>query len=148
MNVYELTKDGNIQTLQLTVRGLYKYVMDCIITLPNQVTDKLASDAEEKNADSVFGEPLLSPNSLGATMPSLQTGREKPVRNKRSKSATSNERLGGFLHPRDMRRLTTPFSASNEPEIMVRRHVMLFNFNPVRAMYVQSWTLVCSNGVW
>lgn len=55
---------------------------------------------------------------------------------------TYRERLGGWLHPRDMRRLVTPFSASNEPGIIVRRHAMLFNFDPLRAIILRDRLLV------
>ena len=50
--------------------------------------------------------------------------------------------LGSNLHPRDMRRLVTPFSASNEPELIVRRHVMVFNFDPLRAIITRDRFLV------
>ena len=56
--------------------------------------------------------------------------------------ATYRERLGGYLHPRDMRRLVTPFSASNEPGLIVRRHVMLLNFDPMRAIILRDRLLV------
>ena len=52
------------------------------------------------------------------------------------------ERLGGYLHPRDMRRLVTPFSSSNEPQLIVRRHVMLLNFDPLRAIVLRDRLLV------
>jgi Mg2+ and Co2+ transporter CorA len=55
---------------------------------------------------------------------------------------TYRERLGGYLHPRDMRRLVSPFSASNEPELIVRRHVMLLNFDPLRAIILRDRLLV------
>jgi hypothetical protein len=55
---------------------------------------------------------------------------------------TYRERLGGYLHPRDMRKLVTPFSASNEPELIVRRHVMLLNFDPLRAIVLRDRLLV------
>jgi magnesium transporter len=57
-------------------------------------------------------------------------------------TVTYRERLGGYLHPRDMRRLVTPFSSSNEPELMVRRHVMLLNFDPLRAIVLRDRLLV------
>ena len=47
-----------------------------------------------------------------------------------------------FRHPRDMRRLVTPFSASNEPGLIVRRHVMLLNFDPMRAVILRDRLLV------
>jgi magnesium transporter len=61
---------------------------------------------------------------------------------KTSGNVTYRERLGGHLHPRDMRRLVTPFSLSNEPELIVRRHVMLLNFDPLRAIILRDRLLV------
>ena len=55
---------------------------------------------------------------------------------------TYRERLGGYLHPRDMRRLVTPFSGSNEPELIVRRHVILLNFDPLRAIVLRDRLLI------
>lgn len=55
---------------------------------------------------------------------------------------TYRERLGGYLHPRDMRRLVFPFSVSNEPELIVRRHVMLLNFDPLRAIVLRDRLLI------
>lgn len=54
----------------------------------------------------------------------------------------STTQKGGYLHPRDLRRLTSPFSASNEPELMVRRHVILCNFDPLRAIILRDRLLV------
>jgi magnesium transporter len=59
-----------------------------------------------------------------------------------STTNTYRERLGGYLHPRDMRRLVTPFSSSNEPQLIVRRHVMLLNFDPLRAIVLRDRLLV------
>jgi magnesium transporter len=59
-----------------------------------------------------------------------------------SPEVTYRERLGGYLHPRDMRKLVTPFSASNEPEFIVRRHAMLLNFDPLRAIILRDRLLV------
>ena len=41
-----------------------------------------------------------------------------------------------------MRRLVTPFSSSNEPQLIVRRHVMLLNFDPLRAIVLRDRLLV------
>ena len=59
-----------------------------------------------------------------------------------NKNVTYRERLGGYLHPRDMRRLVTPFSTSNEPEIIVRRHVILINYDPLRTIILRDRLLV------
>ncbi|KAL7556153.1 hypothetical protein ACA910_006252 [Epithemia clementina (nom. ined.)] len=55
---------------------------------------------------------------------------------------TYRERLGAYLHPRDMRKLVTPFSSSNEPDLIVRRHAMLMNFDPLRTIILRDRLLV------
>jgi magnesium transporter len=67
-----------------------------------------------------------------------QQHQQKP----RKQLITYRERLGGHIHPRDMRRLFTPFSASNEPSLIVRRHVMLLNFDPLRAIILRDRLIV------
>jgi hypothetical protein len=52
------------------------------------------------------------------------------------------ERMGSYLHPRDLRRLVTPFSSTNETELIVRRHVLLFNYDPIRAILLRDRLLV------
>jgi hypothetical protein len=64
------------------------------------------------------------------------------LNNNNNHNITYRERLGGYLHPRDMRRLVTPFSTSNEPEIIVRRHVLLLNYDPLRAIVLRDRLLV------
>ncbi len=59
-----------------------------------------------------------------------------------STSATHRERLGGYLHPRDMRRLVTPFSSTNVPVFMVRRHVLLLILDPLRAIVLRDRLLL------
>jgi magnesium transporter len=59
-----------------------------------------------------------------------------------TETITYRERLGGYLHPRDMRRLVTPFSTTNAPELMVRRHVILLNCDPLRAIVLRDRLLV------
>ena len=65
-----------------------------------------------------------------------------PTNTNQNHGNSPRERLGGYLHPRDMRRLVTPFSSSNEPSLMVRRHVMLLNFDPLRAIVLRDRLLV------
>jgi magnesium transporter len=59
-----------------------------------------------------------------------------------SGNVTYRERLGGHLHPRDMRRLVTPFSLSNEPELIVRRHAILLNCDPLRAIILRDKLMI------
>lgn len=127
LQIFELAKNGSIQNLSLTVRGLYQYVMDSIVAFPRQVDQKIS---ERKINEDI---PSDNPDNENDWR-SRKRQRSRKKKKTKANHVTYHERLGGFLHPRDMRRLTTPLSASNEPEIMVRRHVMLFSFNPVRAM--------------
>lgn len=80
-------------------------------------------------------DPLIRPPSTE------ETENEPKVEGTQGK-VTWRERLGGFLHPRDMRKLVTPFSASNEPELIVRRHAMLLNFDPLRAIILRDRAIV------
>ena len=84
-----------------------------------------------------FLDPALPPSIK--PLPSLRKRRSTSIG---GDHVTYRERLGGYLHPRDMRRLVTPFSATNEPELMVRRHVMLLNFDPLRAIVLRDRLLV------
>jgi magnesium transporter len=67
---------------------------------------------------------------------------ESPRNQEQTGQVTWRERLGGFLHPRDMRKLVSPFSASNEPELIVRRHAILLNFDPLRAIVLRDRAIV------
>jgi magnesium transporter len=215
--VFEISKDGGQTYRNLTVRGLYKYVLAAI-------TDRQAAKGARRefwrtsalklrtstanlravtsNSSLVVPPPppndetttsfdpdvlLENPTPLGQTWLSQQrpaevalaTSSEEPdqtqgetipppvpslfpwLRHRRTHSVsvltkpgedenvaaavnpiTYRERLGGYLHPRDMRKLITPFSSSNEPEIIVRRHVMLLNFDPLRAIILRDRLLV------
>jgi hypothetical protein len=96
----------------------------------NRATDAKTPEAPEvksrKRSVSFSGQSPVNPKTI-----------KKPT-----EEITYRERLGGYLHPRDMRRLVTPFSASNEPELIVRRHVMLLNFDPLRAIILRDRLLV------
>lgn len=85
-----------------------------------------------------------SPPPYQTQQTSNDTNTESAIRHQRhgSNIPTNQQRLGGYLHPRDMRRLVTPFSSSNEPQLMVRRHVMLLNFDPLRAIVLRDRVLV------
>ncbi|KAL3781456.1 hypothetical protein ACHAW5_009647 [Stephanodiscus triporus] len=72
----------------------------------------------------------------------MQIARRGSIGGVGASRATYRERLGGYLHPRDMRRLVTPFSSSNEPQLIVRRHAMLLNFDPLRAIVLKDRLLV------
>jgi len=108
-----------------------------------------ASTATQTSPSDTDNLPRKSPDNNDETQAtSLKT--KTPAAKLRSAIASSifttsshyRERLGGYLHPRDMRRLVTPFSSSNEPQLIVRRHVMLLNFDPLRAIVLRDRLLV------
>lgn len=212
--VFEIAKDGGQTYRNLTVRGLYKYVLAAITdreaakgarrefrrtsTLKlrsstanlasklSLVTPPLPPPTEDEIPGNFDPDVLLeNPTPLGQAWLSQQRPAEVAVtsepdqtessenilppmsslfpwlRHHRTHSVglltksasgdnenaivspvTYRERLGGYLHPRDMRKLITPFSSSNEPEIIVRRHVMLLNFDPIRAIILRDRLLV------
>jgi hypothetical protein len=153
-----------------TLRQLYRHVVSSIKIHPSTTTNTAAGDAvdnanarrrtrsismlgtlsSEANAPALFPSP---PSNTKHRNRSSSTG-SAPSRHHRRISSNSNSNnnnhhyhnqpklLGSNLHPRDMRRLVTPFSASNEPELIVRRHVMVFNFDPLRAIITQDRLLV------
>lgn len=88
-----------------------------------------AKDASGKKVE--FDLLDVPPSSTAAVAPVSQAG-----------NVTYRDRLGGYLHPRDMRRLVTPFSSSNSQEIMVRRHCILLNCDPLRAIVLRDRLLL------
>ena len=195
---YNLRRGREYHTM--TLRGLYDYVVQAIISVGKQ-KDKTgrsilphvpvsrsrqasASDLDEVpeflppanlapiTENKVLEQPVESPQHEQEDQDSLRKKRRAMQKNPTVRSILSDEqniqptkssgeesndtgdgsgnkhavtlreRLGGYLHPRDMRRLVTPFSASNEPELMVRRHVMLLNFDPLRAICLRDRLLV------
>ena len=101
----------------------------------------LRTISEIRPSNSHTASPLSVSASISATPPTSGSARSI-LTTDNEKVLTIRERLGGYLHPRDMRRLVIPFSASNEPELMVRRHVMLLNFDPLRAIVLRDRLLV------
>lgn len=91
-------------------------------------------------------QPVPAPQSMGPDLTTSSTHNAQPHTSAHEGGQNSNvtyrERLGGYLHPRDMRRLVTPFSTSNEPEIIVRRHVILINYDPLRTIILRDRLLV------
>jgi magnesium transporter len=141
--VLELLKDGGREFHRYTVRELYKHVLACICARGGGGGEQREGHGGGEN------EELEGAPSPGAgksprfpRMPRKKIPRVDVSTGMSGGGVTYRERLGGFLHPRDMRRLVTPFSATNEPELIVRRHVMLLNFDPLRAVILRDRLLV------
>ena len=113
---------------------------------PPKIPGVPIADEEEYRKSKAAKDHHRSSMSLPSTLANkevIEQQKEKQVESAfHSGPVTYRERLGGYLHPRDMRRLVTPFSASNEPELIVRRHVMLLNFDPLRAVVLRDRLLV------
>ena len=167
--VFELREDGSSEYSTISLRALYNYVVMCItqsckdgrtqrqfiddrkrsVTFDLKENQTLNDESngvnETPNADLSQQPPHLP--SLTSSSPQTASStvlHNESLRLKRQPSGAYNpqQRLGGYLHPRDMRRLVTPFSSSNEPQLMVRRHVMLLNFDPLRAIVLRDRVLV------
>eukprot|EP00523_Entomoneis_sp_CCMP467_P007701 CAMPEP_0168732158 /NCGR_PEP_ID=MMETSP0724-20121128/7631_1 /TAXON_ID=265536 /ORGANISM="Amphiprora sp., Strain CCMP467" /LENGTH=695 /DNA_ID=CAMNT_0008779177 /DNA_START=1965 /DNA_END=4052 /DNA_ORIENTATION=+ len=115
-----------------------------LLTPAHQSSPSLASPTPSTKS---YDRPTPAPSRLRQRSKSVSVNVMQSTMSSSSSSTpqeeiTYRERLGGYLHPRDMRRLVTPFSASNEPEIIVRRHVMLLNFDPLRAIILRDRLLI------
>lgn len=142
--IFELHKDGSSRYINLSVRRLYRHVLAVI-------TSAKAHDMTSAELDAVKGETnYADPKSPKSSIPPITRKRAVSIgappllkaNEEDNNNVTYRERLGGYLHPRDMRRLVTPFSASNEPALLVRRHVMLLNFDPLRAIILRDRLIV------
>lgn len=134
--VFEILQTGDATYKRFNVRKLYKYVINAIRTESKRGGMDMAAPS--------FSDGNIRPNQ--DTSQPLKT-QDDPKMQERSSVFSPNavdrtKWLGGFLHPRDMRKLTTPFSASNEPELIVRRHVMLLNFDPLRVIILRDRAIV------
>jgi magnesium transporter len=154
--VLELHRDGGISKYRhYTVRGLYRHVLEAIADRTG-VLQAAAVGHHWRRATTfpsssvISGESLIPPTELlegktsdvfleDSTTHDVPT---TPAPPSKEEPITYLERLGGYFHPRDMRRLVTPFSTTNEPELIVRRHVMLLNYDPLRAIILRDRLLV------
>jgi hypothetical protein len=115
-----------------------------ISSKPKPSSIPLPKEAKEEKSSKIFElqsvmEMEIIPQPTIRSVSSLQNDKAQPDT---PRIISAKERLGGYLHPRDMRRLVSPFSASNEPDVIVRRHVMLLNFDPLRAIILRDRLLV------
>jgi len=170
--VFEILQDGGQRYRNdLNLRGLYKYVLASITKNRKKASKpQTAQAARQENTTSATIAPTTT-HSPTATLPTklIRRRRAQSVEMISNDAAhdwetadvadttggggqeptttttnvvTFRERLGGYLHPRDMRKLVIPFSATNKPDIIVRRHVMLLNFDPLRAIILRDRLLV------
>jgi len=154
LTVFELREDGRRRYLHVSVRLLYKYVLSAITGTRSAAS---SSPIASVGHPLPLGRAMLlsksvayRPGAAGGTSCADPSSRfSTPESNLRASTlggrgtgVTYRERLGAYIHPRDMRKFSSQFVVSHEPEIIVRRHCMLLNFDPVRAIILRDRLLV------
>lgn len=145
--VFELREDGGTEYSTMTLRALYNHVVALVTDscrLSNLERQSNLRETKQHNRILSFDSPTSTTSSRSDLL-QHESSSQQQQQQQQQHSGHQNlkkERLGGYLHPRDMRRLVTPFSSSNEPQLMVRRHVMLLNFDPLRAIVLRDRLLV------
>ena len=146
--IWELRSDGNTRARRMTLRDLYEHILGIIV--------KQSKDAASSSSSS---DPLAPPGppskkgiarlSSTGTTGTVDTAGTNPSdadtnagENPKPEKKKKAKRLGGYLHPRDLRKMMTPLSLQNEPEIMVRRHVILLNFDHLKAVVLRDRIMV------
>jgi hypothetical protein len=126
--MYELRADGSSEWREMSVREIYDYVQACVVPISALTPPWDRKHLKAQNsAISEEASPVVSATStpIAENHKRLsQVGHQK----------SGNGRSGStFLHARDLRQLFSANSAS-EPAIAVRRHVVLVNFETIRAI--------------
>ena len=110
--------------------------------LDERILERSMATTTTTTAAQQQGEQQNRPPNLVSIQDSEALDHLHTTTNDNGGTVTYRERLGGYLHPRDIRKLATPFSAYNEPELIVRRHAMLLNFDTLRAIILRDRLLV------
>jgi magnesium transporter len=161
--------------LKMSVRGLYRYVLAAITgeggkdekdgsgldrhrrasslsqhgLMTTKMTTPEGTQGELSSPPPAYSHSRKSKQAKRSTASASVDGSSK--KNKESGHVTYRDRLGSYLSPRDMRRLAIPVSKRNEPEIMVRRHAICVNMDPLPAIILRDRMLVIvplGNGGW
>jgi len=157
--VYELVKGGKGDDdnpppimRNMRLRDLYNYIQDRVCDGDDSVEDERTHKKTTTNISDIVSVADVTrdvekrqkifnrrrASSFAGTPAKLPVPPDDSITNTTpQKKLQPTIPLGGYLHPRDMRRMVTPFSASNEPALIVRRHVMLLNFDPFRAIVLR-----------
>ncbi|CAJ1910601.1 unnamed protein product [Cylindrotheca closterium] len=152
--VFEIRKDGGTDYHTFSVRTLHRYILRAITKSDNTNDDSF---------NEALGQAILTPSPIVVDKRTKETKRSPETPSSENSSTkyesaeeedddaategkvrdvTYRDFLGGFLHPRDLRKLVTPFSASNAQEFIVRRHVILLHFDSLRAIILRDRVLL------
>jgi magnesium transporter len=122
IGVCELHQNGESSHSIMSLRALYNHVA-------TNITDVCVDDN---------GNTTTASSSTGNKRFNIPS----PKRLAKLQHDIGREQLGAYLQPRDMRHLVTPFFSSDEPTLLVRRHVILMKFDPVRAVVLHDRVLL------
>lgn len=130
IGVCELHQNGDKNISTMSVRALYNHIVDVIAEIcVKDANDSMAAAGEMKKQGS-----MIKKAGRVAKMLKMQHN-------------IGREQLGTYLQPRDMRELVVPFFSSDEPTMLVRRHVVLMKFDPIRAVVLHDRVLLLHSKV-
>ena len=129
IGVCELDQNGNKNISTMSVRSLYNHIVNLIadICVQDGNDSMTAAAGEMKKQGS-----MMKKGGRVAKMLKMQ-------------HVVGREQLGTYLQPRDMRELIVPFFSSDEPTFLVRRHVVLMKFDPIRAVVLHDRVLLLNS---
>ncbi|KAL7453415.1 hypothetical protein ACHAWC_005105, partial [Mediolabrus comicus] len=130
IGVCELHQNGDKNISTMSLRALYNHILDVIAKICVQdANDSMAAAGEMKKQGSMI-------KKAGRVAKMLKMQHD-----------IGREQLGTYLQPRDMRELVVPFFSSDEPTMLVRRHVVLMKFDPIRAVVLHDRVLLLHSKV-
>lgn len=152
--MYELRADGTSEWHELSLRELLKYIRACVQPL-SALTPEWHTRRDRLLADTPRESPGSTPRESPGSTPKPSAANSKRlgslivVANSQKTDSGKLRRMHvhhSHLHTRDLRQLFSANSAS-EPAIAVRWHVVLFNFETIRAIVlVDRLILLVSSG--
>jgi hypothetical protein len=128
--MYELRADGSSEWREMSVREIYDYVQACVV--PISALTPPWDRKHLKTQHSAISEEA-SPVVSATSTPVAENHKRLSQIGNQQKSGNNGRSGSTFLHARDLRQLFSANSAS-EPAIAVRRHVVLVNFETIRAI--------------
>mmetsp|Transcript_16002 Transcript_16002/g.48419 ORF Transcript_16002/g.48419 Transcript_16002/m.48419 type:complete len:518 (-) Transcript_16002:293-1846(-) len=155
LRVVEITADGRKTTMQMRMRDLVRRINAAI---EGELCDRVVEDEREQHwpppvssgAKTVthLKKPASQPNLVlaSARSPKNNGGEVSPTGStatSRNAAPQASHHRHRNLHARDLRSMDPSFSQkAQHPAVVVRRHVILANFDPLRVVVVHDRMLV------
>ena len=136
--IWSLTIEGETDCRRMTLRDLYEHILEAIVkqSKAKPPVDTASSSTSTTTGTTGSSTPARSRIPRQSSVGTTGSPSKQPERREKGK------RLGGYLHPRDLRKIVSPLSIQNEPELIVRRHVILLNFDHIKAIVLRDRILV------